>query len=488
MYGQDMKDKPNIIVCICDQMQSFALGCYGNDYVRTPNIDRLGNDGVQFDIGISNNPVCMPGRSSLMSGKHARTCMGYFANDVAMLPVKGALETQDPEYQRGTHLPGRTLADCLREAGYTTAAVGKWHIRPAPELIGFDYSLLPMNNHRHTGQEFRENGGKPVPVDGFSLHYEIENVEKYLATPREKPFFLYYSIMPPHMPLADMPEEYLTMYSPDEVPLRPNVAPDGKLPFDEEELLDYLWDYRHYSEREPDKIKLPDGFDVKDATALYYGAVSWVDEMVGRMMRALEANGLDKNTLVIFTADHGDELGSHGQWMKARLTEESIRVPMIYWAPEMYPACENRSQGAQLVDIMPTLLDVAGTDIPEEVQGRSLASILAGQTESLEDNAAYIQTSSWIGVRTPTHTYGIQIEVEEPITDGAERKFYDNISDPYQLRELAGTGEQAELAKELEEQLIRWHESIPLNTNKDARQQDRTHLFDTEARWKGPTV
>ena len=88
-------------------------------------------------------------------------------------------------------------------------------------------------------------------------------------------------------------------------------------------------------------------------------------------------------------------------------------------------------------------------------------------------------------MRTPTHTYGIQIEVEDPITDDAERKFYDNINDPYQLHDLAKTGEQAELANELEDQLIRWHESIPLNTNMDARRQDRTHLFDSESRWKG---
>ena len=479
-----MPEKPNVIVCICDQLRSFEVGCYGNRSIRTSNIDRLGSEGARFDVAVTNNPVCMPARSALLSGQYSRTCMGHIENDHMNVDGKGVLEPHDPEYMRGCHLPGKTLAEGLRESGYETAAIGKWHIRPAPDLIGFDYSLLPITNHVHSGQEFRENGGEPRPVEGFSIDYEIESVENYLAASHEKPFFLYYSIMPPHMPVADMPEKYLNMYLPDDVPLRPNVYIDGKLPYSEGWFLTYLWDFMYYHEKAPHTLNLPEGFDLKTLTALYYGATTWVDDTVGRLMRALETNRLAENTVVVFTSDHGDNLGSHHEWNKGLLIDESIRIPMIYWAPGRWRNRVVTSQVAQTIDIMPTVLDICGANIPEPVQGRSLAPVVTGQVSELADTSCFIETPLWmIGVRTPRHMYGLQLDDNGSIIEGCDRWFYDIYRDPFEYSNLLNTGEQRELADALCARLEAWHGDTSWLKDDDVNP-DRTHLFDQNSRWK----
>ncbi len=124
-------------------------------------------------------------------------------------------------------------------------------------------------------------------------------------------------MMPPHMPLGDMPEKCLNMYALEEIPLRANVAPDGRLPASDDWFKIYLWDYVYYHYLEPHTLKLPIDFDVRALTALYYGAVAWVDDMLGRMLQSLEANGLADDPIVIFTSDHGDTLGSHRRWKRA---------------------------------------------------------------------------------------------------------------------------------------------------------------------------
>ena len=156
-----MNHRPNIIICICDQLRAFEVGCYGNQVIHTPNIDRLARNGVRFEHAVSTDPVCMPARSSLISGQYARTCMGALGNasvpDEHSRPIVASWPLQDR-----VHLPDSTIAEQFKDAGYDTALIGKWHIHPAPEIVGFDYSLHPRVNHRHTGQDFVENGGPPA--------------------------------------------------------------------------------------------------------------------------------------------------------------------------------------------------------------------------------------------------------------------------------------------------------------------------------------
>ena len=456
-----MDRRPNVVVCICDQLRPFEVGCYGNRIIRTPHIDQLAQEGVRFEQAVTNNPVCMPARSSLISGQYSRTCTGILTN-YAERGVEGKSTLPEYPVSERAHLPDITLAECFRELGYDTALFGKWHIHPAPRLLGFDYSLFPRVHHRHTGQIFVENTGLGEVVEGFSVEFEAERVSRYLGERGERPFFMLYSISPPHMPLADAPARYLNMYAPDEVPLRPNVYVDGELAWDEEWFKIYLWDFLYYQEKVPHTTVLPEGFGLRQLTSLYYGMTSWVDDMVGRLMAGLEANGLADDTIVVFLSDHGDNLGSHHLFNKGRLIEESIRIPLIFRAPGQCEPRVNTAQIAGIIDVMPTLLELCGAEIPAAVQGRSLAPLLAGEGDELEDNAAFIETSiGQVGVRTPTHLYGMQLaeDLRTIVDDGT--CLFDLEADPYERVNLARTGHASELATRLRQQVEEWNRATP---------------------------
>ena len=327
--------RPNIVLCICDQLRSFEVGCYGNEVIRTPHIDGLAAEGTRFETAVSNYPLCMPARSVLLSGMYNRACTGGVGNVV--FPGRRPGDFQLPEYPYAgrPHLKSLTLPEALRELGYETAVIGKWHVHSWPNDIGFDSYLIPRVHHCHTGQNYTENGGPEFSHPGFSTDFEAGRVESFIEERKDsdKPFFLYYSISPPHNPLRDAPERYLSMYNPDDIPLRPNV--DLTVPLDNQEywFKVYRWDYRHYSMHLPYTETLPDDYGLRRLIADYYGLTTWVDDSVGRMLDALEAAGLAEDTIVVFTSDHGDCLGSHGLVQKGNATEESIRIPLIARGP-----------------------------------------------------------------------------------------------------------------------------------------------------------
>ena len=458
-----MSRPPNVVVCLCDQLRAFEVGCYGNAVIQTPHIDRLARQGVRFETAVTNSPLCLPARSSLLSGQYARTCTGVLDNVRTMLPDGTYTTAEHPEPGR-PHIPDPTLAEQLGTMGYDTAVIGKWHIYSTPRDLGFGYSLVPRVHHRQTKQVFREDGGDEFVVDGWAPDFEAQRVKAYLEAPHERPFFLFYNIAPPHPPIADAPVRYLSMYAPDSVPLRPNVYVDGELPHNEEWFKIYLYDFLYYDgQRASPAYALPEGFGLRHLTALYYGLTTWVDDLVGTLLANLTAAGLDDNTIVIFGSDHGDNLGSHGYWNKGRLMEESIRIPLVVRAPGVEPAVA-RQQVASIVDIMPTVLELVGAEIPSSVQGRSLAPVLQGESAELPDNHAFIETHGHdIGIRTPMHLYAMQLDEANRQVVDSRRMFYDLRSDPYQQPNLAGTatGEQATLADALQQRLEAWHRDTP---------------------------
>ena len=184
--------------------------------------------------------------------------------------------------------------------------------------------------------------------------------------------------------------------------------------------------------------------------------------MVGRMMAGLRANGLLDNTIVVFTSDHGDNLGSHHRFNKGLLIEESIRIPMIFHAPWLWEASANSSQVAQLIDIMPTVLEASGCAVPAHVQGRDLSPILAGERRQLEENWGYIETSGGeIGIRTPTHLFGRRSLGSDGRSEQESTSFYDLRDDPFEMNNLTGTGQQTKTEAELDNLLTVWDKSAP---------------------------
>ena len=459
-----MARPPNIIVCMCDQMRAFEVGCYGNSVVRTPHIDALAGQSARFELAVSNAPVCMPARSVLSCGQYSRTCTGT-ADNYRIRDEQGK-SLGLPQYPGPgrPHVKDTTLAEQLRSMGYHTAAIGKWHIHSTPADLGFDCSLIPRVYHRNSGQSFMENGGTEFLVEGFAPDFEAQRVKQFLQeqSSSDQPFFLYYNISPPHMPLADAPPKYQQMYRPEQIPLRPNIYQEGNLPFDDEWARIYLWDYQYYKKQLPHTLTLPQGFDLRHLLALYYGMCSWVDDLVGQLTANLSATGLTSDTIVLFTSDHGDNLGSHGYWNKSRLIEESIRIPMMVRWPGQIEAEVNCRQVASLVDIMPTLLDLVGGQIPPSVQGRSLAAVLRGECQTLADNFAFIEANlDGIGIRTPTHLYGIGLDQNSRLIVDNRDLFYDLVRDPYEQVNLAGAAPQLELGQQLRRQLQAWHERTP---------------------------
>lgn len=444
--------KPNVIICQCDEMRAFELSCYGNKAFSTPNIDKLATQGTRFDCAVTNNPVCVPARSCLLTGQYSRTCGGSLDNSFADKP--------SPKRER---LIDTTIAEQFKSAGYKTALIGKWHTYTLPSNVGFDYSLYPAVPHKYCGQTYYEDNREFI-VNEFTEEYNIKHVEKYIKENRDNPFFLYYNISLPHMPLlADVPEKYTKMFTRDDVILRENVIRDGKLPYDKHRFLVYLYDHIYYNH--PDKenlFKLSDDFDIYDLTALYYGAIMCVDDMVGRLLGALKENDLAENTIILFNSDHGDNLGSHECWNKNMMIEESIRIPMIFSYPEKIKIQENKEQIAQTIDIMPSLLEFAGLEVPDTVQGRSLLPILKGEKNQLTDNYAFIETDSYkIGIRTPEYMYGIEISKDEKEVINDALYFYNVKNDPFELNNNAGTEYDTQTADNFRNILFKWNEKTP---------------------------
>jgi choline-sulfatase len=260
------------------------------------------------------------------------------------------------------------------------------------------------------------------------------------------------------------------MYDPATVPIRENAVIDGELAYDREWFIVYTdpdyWYRRWRGGPFKPTDTVPDDFDLRQLTADYHALTTCTDDQVGTLMAELAANGFGDDTIVVFVSDHGDNLGSHGLWNKGQLIEESIRVPLIIWKPDRLQPQVNTTQVAQLIDVMPTLLGLTGHAVPDGVQGRDLTPVLTGEQAALADNWAFIETiSNQVGIRTPTHLYGTRVDGETHAVTDSEQWFFDQRSDPYQYRNLAGTSEQGELATTLRERLLTWHaatEWLPL--------------------------
>lgn len=423
---------PNIIILItADQLRPYELGCYGGSFVQTPNIDRLAARGTLWETAITNFPVCMAARSVLISGQHNRTATGGRTN-VAYPGRAGDFVMPEYPYPRRPHLPDPTLPELLRDAGYRTAVIGKWHIHSWPHEIGFDRFTIPRVHHAHSAQIYSRDGGPEFAPDGWSVDFEASEAEAHIAAQADgDPFFLYYNISPPHCPVADLPDEYLTMYDPAEITLRENT--------DEARIEDrdywyrvYRWDFRYYSFRLPHTMDLPPGYDIRHLAAEYFGAVTWMDRAVGRIFDAVAQAGIKDDTLIVFASDHGENLGSHGLVQKGTENDESIRIPLLMAGPGVTPGHRVAGSVVSLVDLAPTLLDAAGIRVPSHMQGGSLLPEAWGDNDH---RTAFFQTTTGAGLRAPDAT------IFAPLTGRhlavAPTTFHDNSADPLQYRNLA---------------------------------------------------
>jgi arylsulfatase A-like enzyme len=411
---------PNILFVLADQWRFEAFGYAGNPDVRTPNLDRLANEGVRLLNAVSAMPVCCPMRASLLTGQRPLT-HGVFLNDVPLNPE------------------ALTLGKALRSAGYDTAYIGKWHLDgdgrsksiPRERRQGFDYWKVLECTHDYNQSAYYADGPEKLYWDGYDAIAQTRDAQQYLHDHAQspKPFFLILAWGPPHDPYFTAPERYRALYDPAKLTLRPNVPE---------------------SERA----------NARKTLAGYYAHCTALDDCIGELRRTLQESGLAENTLLVFTSDHGDMLGSQAAYKKQRPWDEAIRVPMLMYWPNRLGAMARRLDALiSSEDLMPTLLGLCGVPIPGSVEGLDYSRYICGGKNPGDDAKVILCVApfgEWLRVnggreyrslRTLHYTYARDRH--------GPWLLYDNRADPYQTNNLANQPKFARLQRRLDALLTR---------------------------------
>jgi choline-sulfatase len=359
----------NILIVMADQLSALALGCYHNEVVSSPHIDRLAEEGVLFDAAYSSSPLCTPARYAFMTGQNISVCGGY--DNASYMPAT---------------MP--TFAHYLRLMGYRTCLSGKMHFVGPDQLHGFedrvttdinpaDFGWIPDWNNKQAGVAAVTNQlayDDEVGAQAMRVIYDHARGED------ERPLCLVASFIHPHDPYATR-QKYWDLYDGVDIPLpavpRPRTqdAHSARL----EKVI------------ELDAVDIGDQ-DIINARRAYFGNVSYIDEWLGRLRATLDECGMADNTTIIFTSDHGDMLGEFGLWYKMSFREWSNRIPLIVHQPGRFNQRRVAAPVAQ-VDVLPTLVDIAsaatGAARPapiDPLHGRSLIPLCEGNA-SKDPNA-----------------------------------------------------------------------------------------------------
>lgn len=413
--GASARKAPNLLVVLGDQWRAQATGYAGDPNVKTPHLDAFAARSTNFRNAVSCCPVCSPYRASLLTGRYPLS-HGIFMNDV--------------------HLPDSeiTIAEVLADAGYATGYIGKWHLDghgrsaqiPAERRQGFEFWRVLECTHSYNDSAYYGDGDEKLHWEGYDAIAQTCEAGRYLRErDTAKPFALFLSWGPPHNPYETAPEAYRNHYTPESVTLRPNVP---------EEAADAA----------------------RRDLAGYYAHCAALDDCMQSLLDTLDEQGLAEDTIVVFSSDHGDMLGSHAQMRKQRPWDESIRIPFLLRYPRALGETGRvLDTPINAPDVMPTLLGLCGIAAPAAVQGRDWSPLLLGQVPDSTEEAAliscYVPFGEWIrgkggkeyrGVRTPRYTYVRDLE--------GPWLLFDNETDPYQLANLCGQAEHAEVQNKLE--------------------------------------
>ena len=386
----------NVLFIMADQWRAQAMGYAGDPNVKTPNMDAFAAKNLNFTTAVTAQPISSPYRACLISGQFSTT-NGMLTND---LPF---------------HPDGPTLGELFKAAGYMTGYIGKWHLNggdrlafiPPQRRFGFDYWKVMNCTHQYNRSYYWPEYEERMLWPGYDAFAQADSAMVFMAeaAKTKKPFCMMLSWGPPHDPYGIAPEEFRKMYNQANIVLRENVPTDQAA----------KW---------------------RADLAGYYAHISALDHKFGEIVARLEELGLMDNTIIVFTADHGDMLGGHGYEKKSHPQDESIRVPFLMHLP----GAKARVIDEPLTtpDILPTLLDLCGIAIPGSVQGRDFRPLVEGKVTTLGDAALVIWPlkrlpyglNEYRCVRTMRYTYA------EELT--GPWLMFDNETDPYQMNNLVG--------------------------------------------------
>lgn len=410
--------RPNVLFVLPDQLRAASVGCMGNAEVKTPHVDRLASEGLLFENTFANSPVCCPARAILMTGQYCHR-NGMIANDLRLSEQH------------------TTIAEVFRQGGYRTGFIGKWHldggrrmpgfVPPGDRRQGFEFWAANQCNHNHFDSQYFRDTATPIPIRRFETEVwgdlGLEFLEATKTDPR--PFFLCVFSGPPHDPYK-APEPYERMYDASRLTMRPNWKAGENVPG-------------------PQQI------------ASYYAATTAIDDQLGRLLKGLDDLGLREDTIVLFSSDHGDMLGSQGKRLKRKPWEESIHVPGVLRYPRAVQAGRREDAPFSLVDFAPTLLKMCDLNPTRQMQGVDFSRCIRGQKQDLPDSAFFQifgpyaaggVEAGWRGIRTSRYVYARY--TDRPWV------LYDRLEDPYERNNLISDPAAKKIAESLDRQLAAW--------------------------------
>jgi arylsulfatase A-like enzyme len=451
---------PNILLIVTDDQRPDTVRALGNSYIDTPNLDALVARGSTFTRAVVANPVCISSRAEILTGASG------FRNGSSPF---GAVMKPEMAF----------WGEAMRKAGYITWYSGKWMNDGSPKTRGYDETsaLYTSNNTGRATQATYPKAYNGVPVTGYgdwsfkTEAGEIESEKGIGLTPitdrhiadgaialirrrPERPFFLHVNFTAPHDP-RHFPPGYEKKYDPAAIPLPPNF------------LTEHPFDHGNAGQRDENLLPVPRApNDVKGEIAAYYAVISHLDEQIGRLLETLRATGQERNTVIIFTSDHGLAIGSHGLLGKQNMYDHTIGVPLIIAGPGI-PQNQRFAAQTYLRDLFPTVCDLVGAPTPASVEGKSLVPVLNGlKREIYPEVYAYWHPSSARAAKMKASGLNAELPIERMVrTDRWKLIYYAHLqryqlfdlsSDPHELKDLAGRPEYQSIETELRHKLREW--------------------------------
>lgn len=468
--NEEARGRKNVLLLMSDQHRPEALGIRGDTIAETPNMDALARSGVRFDHAFCADPVCVPSRASLMTGLYDHHHHTY--NNATPWPSEN-----------------KTIAQYFGQAGYMTGLLGKMHFVDA-QTHGFEYKLDFNDWYQYLGPKTKiraeeiiyPNSGSGLPqIDDLWKDYgdpwtgfiEVDNREGYTLVGRvsglaekdhfeefvaresirflknfgqKRPFLLVTSFLKPHDPFTPA-ERFWKMFRAADMKL---PATWGKVDLSTvprviREKIEYNWA----------TPELRDPEQAKRRIATYYSSLAQIDDCVGKVLQALREFALEEDTIVLYTADHGDMLGAHGIWGKTVFYEPSVGVPLLFRVPGLTAANSRCETPVSLVQVLPTLTELCGIPSPERIDGTSFLGSLRNpdRTEETTIFAEHGLTSAHPGsmIRRGDDKYIYYLD-EMP-------QLYNLRTDPNEMKNLALLPAYKEKASEMQQRLFAWHRS-----------------------------
>lgn len=416
----ELREKPNVIFVFSDEHRYQSMGHTEMPKLKTPTMDRMAAEGFSFRQCVSNYPVCSPYRAMVMTGQWPYQT-GIIDNGITLSPESG------------------TVGKAFQAAGYRTGYIGKWHLGGTrAEPYGFDTSLIWEGTNTHYDEsEYYPADGDPVKPKGYNATQMTDQALDFIEENKARPFFLMLSINPPHSKFTDAPPEKLALYPEGSLPYRPNY---GKADASEDTVFGQNG-WPHYEG--------------------YHAHISAVDDELHRILDALDVAGISEDTIVVYSSDHGSMHGSHGVGSKRQPYEESLRIPLIVYGPERVPSGGASDALIGAIDMVSTLCGLAGISPPANCAGEDYSGMLRGEEAPARDAQFIMHIAKsnasggeehpaplFRGVRTTRYTYAV--------SEDSDLYLFDNVADPYQMKNLIADPGYAALREELRGRLARW--------------------------------